>query len=168
MARIVIDVDDHGAIRGVRRLVQRLENPRPAFAEIGSRLVASTIRRLETGRGPGGVPWKKSERAIREGGQTLTDSARLRSSITYNVLTDGVEVGTNVIYAAIHQLGGRTPPRVIRPRNKRALYWPGARHPVRSVNHPGSVIPARPFLGVDAGDEAAIERIIARHLGLAA
>lgn len=25
----------------------------------------------------------------------------------------------------------------IRPKNKKALFWPGAAHPVKSVNHPG-------------------------------
>jgi hypothetical protein len=31
-----------------------------------------------------------------------------------------------------------TRPRLIRPRAKQALFWPGARHPVRSVRHPGT------------------------------
>lgn len=31
-----------------------------------------------------------------------------------------------------------TPPHVIRPRFKKALFWPGARHPVKSVRHPGT------------------------------
>lgn len=35
-------------------------------------------------------------------------------------------------------------PHVIRPKGKQALYWPGARHPVAKVNHPGT--PAYHFL----------------------
>jgi hypothetical protein len=31
-----------------------------------------------------------------------------------------------------------TKPHVIVPKNKKALYWPGADHPVRKVNHPGT------------------------------
>lgn len=31
-----------------------------------------------------------------------------------------------------------TPPHMIRPRNKKALYWPGANHPVKRVRHPGT------------------------------
>lgn len=31
-----------------------------------------------------------------------------------------------------------SPPHEIRPRDKKALYWPGADHPVRRVQHPGS------------------------------
>jgi len=54
-------------------------------------------------------------------------------------------VGSDRRYAAIHQLGGQTGPRVIRPKKGKALHWPGARHPVAKVNHPGSKIPARPY-----------------------
>lgn len=37
----------------------------------------------------------------------LTDSTRLRNSIYYIASGSGVIVGTNVVYAAIHQFGGR-------------------------------------------------------------
>lgn len=35
----------------------------------------------------------------------------------------------------VHQGSG---PRTITPKNKKALFWPGAKHPVRSVRHPGT------------------------------
>nr|BDD46413.1 hypothetical protein 2 [Bacillales bacterium] len=38
-----------------------------------------------------------------------------------------------------------TPPHEIRPKNKKALYCPGAKHPVKKVNHPGSK--AHPIIG---------------------
>lgn len=31
-----------------------------------------------------------------------------------------------------------TPPHIIKPKNKKALYWKGASHPVKQVNHPGT------------------------------
>ena len=37
-----------------------------------------------------------------------------------------------------------TKPYVIRPKTKKALYWKGALHPVKKVNHPG--IKANPFV----------------------
>jgi len=37
-----------------------------------------------------------------------------------------------------------TSPYIIRPKNKKALYWKGALHPVRVVHHPG--ITANPFI----------------------
>ena len=36
-----------------------------------------------------------------------------------------------------------TGPHIIRPKGKGALYWPGARHPVKFVKHPGTK--ANPF-----------------------
>jgi hypothetical protein len=39
-------------------------------------------------------------------------------------------------YARFVEFG--TAPHVIEPKNGRALYWPGAQHPVARVNHPGT------------------------------
>ena len=45
-------------------------------------------------------------------------------------------------YAPYVEFG--TKPHVIVPKDKKALYWPGAAHPVSRVNHPGSR--ANPFM----------------------
>jgi hypothetical protein len=70
------------------------------------------------------------------------NTGRLKSSIVWEV--DGLtgRVSTDVPYWVHVEYG--TAPHIIRPRNKRALYWPGANHPVASVNHPGT--PPFPFL----------------------
>lgn len=39
-------------------------------------------------------------------------------------------------HAAILEYGSR--PHVIEPKDKQALAWPGARHPVKRVHHPGT------------------------------
>jgi HK97 gp10 family phage protein len=68
------------------------------------------------------------------------DTGRLRSSIVSRAENSGRRVGyvvgTNVGYAAAVEYG--TAPHVIKPKHKKALYWPGARHPVAQVNHPGT------------------------------
>lgn len=162
--RIEVTADTGAVESALRRLRRRVRNMHPILDEIGQTLETSTLRRFETGTGPDGRRWPVSGRARRQGGQTLVDTGRLAASITHRADNDEVVVGTNVVYAAIHQFGGKTPPRTIRPRNRRALFWPGAAHPVSKVDHPGSTIPARPFLGVSSGDEDAIFRIIRRHL----
>ena len=162
--RIEIQTDDAALQAAFKRLTATLGDLRPEMDEIGQTLTTSVIDRFDRERGPGGVPWKPSARARTEGGQTLTDTGRLRASITHRASRDSVEVGTNVAYAAIHQFGGKTAPRTIQPRHKKALYWPGAWHPVAQVNHPGSTIPARPFLGIDADDRASILRIVSRAI----
>jgi HK97 gp10 family phage protein len=74
------------------------------------------------------------------------DTGRLRSSIVSRAEGSGRRVGyvvgTNVNYAAAVEYG--TAPHVIKPRFKKALFWPGARHPVAFVNHPGTK--AQPFM----------------------
>lgn len=82
-------------------------------------------------------------------------------------------IGSDRRYAAIHQLGGKTPAHVIKPRNKKALFWPGAGHPVGAVKHPGSKIPARPFFPFYASGaatpqaKARLDAVARKRLGLA-
>jgi phage gpG-like protein len=72
----------------------------------------------------------------------LRRSGSLWQSIRISALSNtSVEVGTDRLYAAWQQFG--TKPYTILPSSKKALWWPGASHPVKRVNHPG--IPARPF-----------------------
>ena len=180
--RIVADLDDERLQAGLQRLIALGAKGSPqgvsALRQIGSRLVASVIDRFETVSGPGGVPWKKSGRAAREAGQTLTDTGRLRSSIAYNLTPDGIEVGTNVVYAAIHQFGGEirqqgrsqvlafnargnrfASRRATRARKTGAVRVSFAQIAARVIE-----MPARPFLGLDDRDRVAIGRIIVRML----
>lgn len=167
---IRIEVDDAAVTATLRRAVARISDLRPVMAAIGSRVEASTILRFEQERGPDGAEWKRSHRAREEAGQTLTDTARLRGSITHVLRGSGsgVEalVGTNVVYAAVHQFGDKTRARVIRPRARKALKFTAGGKTVfaKHVNHPGSTIPARPFLGLSGGDRREIRRIVERHL----
>ncbi|MDE0392819.1 MAG: phage virion morphogenesis protein [Rhodospirillales bacterium] len=124
------------------RLAAVLSHPDGIMDAIGRYLVGSAHRRFERERAPDGTPWLKSARAIAEGGRTLTNTGQLRNSIAHTV-TDGgraVEVGSGVVYAAIHQFGGHA------GRGRRAR------------------IPARPYLGVDEHDRDAITHIVSRAL----
>jgi phage gpG-like protein len=54
-------------------------------------------------------------------------------------------------YARIHQEGGKTKSHEIKARNGKALSFAGRdgnRAAKKSVRHPGSEIPARPYMGV--------------------
>ena len=70
----------------------------------------------------------------------LVDTGRYRSSIGWRLGRDAVglyaECGSSVPYA-IHLERG-TQPHIILPRQKKALWWKGAAHPVRIVHHPGT------------------------------
>lgn len=140
----------------LEKLLRGLDDTSEMMDEVGGMLVSSTLNRFENERGPDGQRWKPSARARQEGGQTLTDSARLRTSITHTYDRDSVAVGTNVIYAGIHQLGG-----TIRPKGDGKLKFSigGGFVQVDKVE-----IPARSFLGVDADDEAEILNIAEDYL----
>ena len=162
-AGITIDVhleEGGDAQAALRRMAESLDDAREVLEDIGRRLVASTVRRFERTAGPDGRPWPTSIRAREEGGLTLTDTGRLRGSITHQVLPRAVRVGTNVPYAATHQFGAE-----IRPRRARALKFrvAGQWATKQSVS-----VPARPFLGVSRDDEAEIARIVEDGLRRAA
>jgi len=74
------------------------------------------------------------------------DTGRLKGSLAPSVKREGKDivaiVGTNLEYAKPVEFGAG--PHIIRPKNKRALMWPGARHPVAWVMHPGTK--AQPYL----------------------
>lgn len=64
-------------------------------------------------------------------------SGRLRDSLRAEVQGKVLRVGSlDCNYASDVELG--TAAHVILPRNKKALHWPGADHPVARVNHPGT------------------------------
>ena len=71
------------------------------------------------------------------------DTGHLSRSITTKMGDLEATIHTsNVKYAVIVEKGSR--PHIIRPKNKKALYWKGAKRPVKLVNHPGTK--AKPFL----------------------
>lgn len=84
----------------------------------------------------------------------------LRRSITSRVEQGGNRgvIGTNLGYAVIVHEGSR--PHVITPRRAKALYWRGARHPVRRVRHPGTRA-NRFFPRAANSSRAAVERELA-------
>ncbi len=70
------------------------------------------------------------------------DHGRLAGSFAIDQINPlSWQVYTNVEYAlAVHEGTG---PHDIYPVHKKALYWPGADHPVKHVSHPGTA--ANPF-----------------------
>ena len=180
--RITVDVEDESLRSALRRLTARVDDLKPVMDEIGSSLVASTIDRFERETDPDGKPWKPSRRAQREGGQTLTDKGRLRASITHRADRDGVDVGTNVVYAAIHQFGGTVKRQARRQTlafNKKGGGFASRKSTRRrragfvaiafaEIGAHEVDMPARPFLGVNEADRVSILNIVSRAIERAA
>lgn len=136
-----------GFDKAVLGLAQRVNSQKTALmAEIGEALVSGTVDRFSKGEDPEGNKWEPSARAWMEGvagnkrrrqfGKTLVDTARLRKSIDYATTPNSVMVGSNVVYARIHQLGGKA------GRGRKVT------------------IPARPYLGVSKEDMEEVQDIL--------
>lgn len=122
------------------------------FDEIGQGLVSSIDERFLDGRDVDGNPWKMSWRAMVQGGQTLRDTGRLMNSYTHNVLSNGVEVGTNVEYAVYLHYGA-----TIMPKTGQYITFAvaGQYRKVKQV-----VLPPRTQLGLNAEDEEMVLDIV--------
>ena len=83
----------------------------------------------------------RAKRNIANNGSVKT--GHLRRGITTDVGNMEVTVhNSNIKYARGVEEGTRA--HIIKAKNKKALCWKGAKHPVKSVRHPGSK--AKPFL----------------------
>lgn len=130
------------------RIIRGFDNIEPLAEIFGEYLEASTIERFDTETAPDGSPWEQSIRAKEEGGQTLTDSSQLRSSIHHEASNGAVRWGSNKIYARIQNDGG-----TIRAKGGGKLNFPlPGGLGFRSVDQ--VTLPARTFLGINAEDEA--------------
>ena len=146
---IVITLQN-GVTPALQRLQSMGQNLRPVMRAIGNELLSITkgnFSALGAEFRPHAWPAKSDGKPsnLRKTG-TLAGSFRL----TYG--SHSATISTDRPYAQIHQFGGRTSPHVIRPRKAKALAFTSAKIGktviVRSVNHPGSNIPARPFFPV--------------------
>jgi phage virion morphogenesis protein len=147
--RIEVSFDDSKIQNVLSGIVDLGEDQSGLMAVLGSFIENSTKDRFETEITPAGVPWLPSRRAIAEGGKTLTDKGHLRDSITYASSHDEAVIGTNLIYAAIHQFGG-----TIEAKDGGKLKFA---HSNGFAVLDQVTIPARPFFGLSSDDERGIE-----------
>ena len=160
MTGVRIEVNDAAVQGAFAQLFTFASDQTPTMRKIGAQLRQHVDERFEDERGPGGVPWPKSWRAREQNGQTLTDTARLRQSMTFNAGPTMVEVGTNLRYGAVHQFGA-----TIRAKTPKGLVFRQGRRPDGKPNWrrvQQVTIPARPFLGLDQQDLAEIRAIVER------
>ena len=99
---------------------------------------------------------KKIQKVLKNSAMTIQKDAKsnltsngsvktghLRRGIATNIGNMEATVHTsNIKYASMVEKG--TKAHIIKPKNKKALYWKGASHPVKQVNHPGGK--AKPYL----------------------
>lgn len=154
---IQIDVDDSKVQAMLQRLIAFGSHPRKAMEDIATYGENSTRQRFVDQAGPNGAAWLPSHRVMEKGGKTLIKDRHLLDSIVSSAGDNGAEWGSNLIYAAIHQIGGD-----IVPKSADSLFFKlpdGSGRKVKKVT-----IPPRPYLGINDQDEENILDIINGHL----
>jgi phage virion morphogenesis protein len=150
-ATLTTHLDSTQAQHQLRRAADAWGNPTPILRAIGTGLARNTRQRFDLGVDPDGHPWEELNPAYemgKKGPGILRESGMrggLQGSITFDVAGRELAVGSNKIYAAVHQFGA-----VIRPKNGPYLIFRmgGALVKARQVT-----IPARAYLGFGDEDE---------------
>ncbi len=163
---LVADFTQTRNLAGLLRQAGRvLADPAPLLTDIGNALVQSARERFDSQTDPSGRKWTPlapETKLSRMGGTRrvftkrmkfrkgaaekmarltiLFQQGHLRNSITRRVSRSGVEIGTNRVYAAIHQFGGK------------------------AGRGQAITIPARAYLGLSAADEGRVEALIQSYL----
>lgn len=106
MAPFEIEVDAGAVTAALTRLAERCEDLTPAMRAIAMALQSQTEENFETESGPLGK-WPAVKDPKRKGGKILQDTGRLAASVTPFWSADEAGIGSNAVYAAIHQLGGK-------------------------------------------------------------
>lgn len=154
---VVIEIKADEITPALQRVAAGLADMIPVYRDIGEYLIKATKHRFAQGVSPDGVRWApKSPATLAAYGARKSNrvdvrplfgpSGSLSSQIFGKATPDRLEVGSNMIYAAMMQFGGTK-----------------AQFP-----HLWGNIPARPFLGASAEDQTAIIDILSDWLeGLA-
>lgn len=138
-------------VQGIDQLVAKLKTAPDIAAPILQRALSASQAILAKHTVKGTVPWR---------------TGFLVQSFRAGLTTGMLRWFPTASYAPFVQFG--TKPHVIEAKDKKALFWPGAAHPVRKVNHPGTA--ANDFMGriitqsqdeIDATFGVALSQIVA-------
>ncbi|HBQ8403835.1 TPA: phage virion morphogenesis protein [Klebsiella pneumoniae] len=171
---IVFDVTDFE--RSLGELIRSVENRAPLMRVLAGLMEDSVQENFEQQGRPKWQHWKSNAYwAQRRGGKILQRSGRLAASITAYSDNDMATVGTNVVYAGIHQSGGKIniPARSQQAyyrqnkdgtlnnqfaRKSKANYSEWHTIPAYEIN-----MPARPFLRLTESDISDMEDKVADY-----
>jgi phage virion morphogenesis protein len=165
-ALIQEQIDEREVLKVFGFIGSKTKDKTPAMKSIGQYMIRRTQERFSAEHDPEGNPWTplsamtysrsfKGKRFTRKGlskkfttyilnRKILTKTHQLRHSITDEATNESVTIGTNKIYAAIHQFGGMA------GRGKKTK------------------IPARQYLGINNEDRTEFGHIIWAFYGLEA
>jgi phage virion morphogenesis protein len=136
---IEITVDGNRVIGALERLAKGTQHTEPAMRAVAEDMLDAVKKNFLAQGRPAWLGLKRPGKR-RAGGMILQDTRQLANSIVTDHGDDFAKVGTNKVYAAIHQFGGMA----------------GRGRKVK--------IEARPFLKLTADDEQRIEHTVGDYL----
>lgn len=163
-----------GLIFKLQELENKTKNMEPVMKKIASAMASKVRMNFRKQQDPEGNPWVKSKRAIQDNGMTLSDTGRLKNSITYTYDGTSARAGTNVKYARVMHFGaskGAFGRRMVTQRvNPFTRTRKGRQENVRShtrrreIETPWGDISSRKFLGMTVADKDKYLEMIKEHL----
>ncbi|MBE7415089.1 MAG: phage virion morphogenesis protein [Deltaproteobacteria bacterium] len=172
-----MDINIKMELDGVRDLFRRLKKAggdfTPVMKVIGETVKTSVKRNFLEGGRPG--KWTplspETLKRKRNKGRVLIEESHLMASVNWRATPRSVEVGTNKVYAAIHQFGFDGTVRITAHRRKvKSRDIKEGRKTIASGigfvrDHERMMkVPARPFLMVQDEDIAEIRAAITAHI----
>lgn len=170
-----VKIDDRELQTVLGGVIARCEDKRKGLTVIGA--IARNSVRTNFAQGGRPTKWKPSKRATRDGlpgrsAATLRDTNRLMNSITSEVGTNSVVVGTDVEYAAVQNYGavkGSFGTFVAQVKEHQRSHKSGKKYTVgphsRRVALPWGTIPAREFMVLPQEDIEDIQAEFANFIG---
>ncbi len=169
MTGVRITVNDRELHQVLRRLARLGGEPGRFLRPIGLQLINSTRERARREVSPDFTPWPELTPAYaktKRGAHMMRAAGNLLGSLTREVEGNTLRVGTNRIYAAIHQFGGEIEraarqQTIYRRVAKDGSFAQGGRFVKRSRSNFATTVnvgagktsmPARPWLGISRDD----------------
>lgn len=158
MAGSTITLDDQDVTAALARILAAAGDVTPALKNIGEYEAAATRQRFIEAKDPDGKPWARLNplyAQTKKGPGILRGQTRSLSQIVWQLAGGGVTIGSNEVYARIHNDGG-----TIVPKSASALVFSmgGQTFKVQKVT-----IPKRQFLGFSEVDNRRILEIVEDH-----
>ncbi|MBB3231712.1 phage virion morphogenesis protein [Halomonas stenophila] len=153
-ARIQLDIEARSALEALGELLDRVEDPRPAFREIGEYLDLAHRDRWDAQRAPDGTPWAPlsdatKARKKKNRDKILVQDGHLRDLLRYDVSLEELLFGTDRKYGAVQHFGA-----------EQGAFGQTS----RGTPIPWGDIPAREWLGLADDEEQPVLEILERHL----
>ena len=153
--RVSIKADSRGLIAALQSIEAFLKSPQPALQQFARYTQQQHVKAFRGRYDPAtGKPWKPlaaSTIAQRQAGKKRKKTG-LASTLFVAIEGSSVNVGYSSPIAAFLHSGAKIPARTVIPKNKQALYWAGASHPVSKIHIPAYEVPARPLVGFSPMD----------------